>query len=298
MFRYNSLNNYLKEKFNKKVYKIAIDCGFTCPNRDGTLGTGGCIFCSEGGSGEFAEGGSDIKEQILRAKERIRSKTRGQCGYICYFQSFTNTYAPVEKLRELYFSVLDDEEIVAISIATRPDCLSAEVIGLLDELNGLIPVWVELGLQTSNERTAKMINRCYKNSCYKEAVYKLKSINVEVITHVIIGLPSESVEDYINTVDFACKCGTDGLKLQLLHVLKNTCLSKIDYKPLTMDEYFYALKKCIEIIPSNVVIHRLTGDGDKKQLIAPLWSADKHNVLNRLNKYMNDNNVIQGSKRR
>ena len=297
MFIYNSQNNYLKKKFNKKVYKIAIDCGFTCPNRDGTKGRGGCIFCSAGGSGEFAESGTNIKEQIQKAKDRIHSKVKGECGYICYFQSFTNTYAPVDMLRKLYFSVLDDNEIVAISIATRPDCISDEVFKLLGELNKKIPVWVELGLQTSNEETARLINRCYENLCYSDTVYRLKSIGIEVITHVIIGLPNETVTDYVNTVEFACKNGTDGIKLQLLHVLKNTRLANIDYTPLTMDEYFYALKRCLEIIPPEVVIHRLTGDGDKKILIAPMWSADKHNVLNNLNKYMNDNNVIQGGKR-
>ena len=297
MFIYNSLNNYLKKKFNKKVYKIAIDCGFTCPNRDGTKGRGGCIFCSAGGSGEFAESGTNIKVQIQKAKDRIHSKVKGECGYICYFQSFTNTYAPIDTLRSLYFSVLDDKEIVAISIATRPDCISDEVFKLLGELNKKIPVWVELGLQTSNEETARLINRCYENLSYSDTVFRLKSIGIEVITHVIIGLPNETVTDYVNTVEFACENGTDGIKLQLLHVLKNTRLANIDYTPLTMDEYFYALKRCLEIIPPEVVIYRLTGDGDKKILIAPMWSADKHNVLNNLNKYMNDNNVIQGSKR-
>lgn len=297
MFIYNSLNSYLREKFNKKIYKIALDCGFTCPNRDGTKGVGGCIFCSEGGSGEFAESGKDIKKQIQKAKERVQAKIKGDCGYICYFQSFTNTYAPVEVLRKLFFSVLDDKDIVAISIATRPDCISGEVLELLSELNEKIPVWVELGFQTSNEKTAKLINRCYENLCYTDTVLRLKGKRIEVITHVIIGLPNETVEDYVNTVDFVCKNGTDGIKLQLLHVLKNTRLAEIDYTPLSMEEYFYALKRCIEIIPSDVVIHRLTGDGDKKILIAPMWSADKHNVLNMMNKYMNENNVIQGSKR-
>ncbi len=297
MKRYNSLNDYLKNKYNKKLYKIALDIGTTCPNRDGTKGTGGCIFCSCGGSGEFAESGNDIKTQLSKAKERIKSKTKGNCGYIAYFQSFSNTYAPIEVLREKFFSVIDDNEVEIISIATRPDCLGEEVISLLKELNEKIPVWVELGLQTSNEHTAQLINRCYENEVFIEAVNNLKKIGIEVIAHVIIGLPGENTVDYINTVKFACNAGIDGIKLQLLHVLKNTKLEKINYTPLTMEEYFYNLKKCIEIISPEIVIHRLTGDGDKKLLIAPLWSADKHNVLNSLNKYFEENNVLQGSKR-
>ncbi len=297
MKRYNSLNDYLKNKFNKKIYKIAIDIGGTCPNRDGTKGIGGCIFCSIGGSGEFAEKGTNIKVQLSRAKERISKKVKGERGYIAYFQSFTNTYAPVEKLRDNFFSVLDDNEVEVISIATRPDCLGNEVLALLKELNKKIPVWVELGLQTSNEKTAKVINRCYENKEFSDAVSKLKNIGIEVIAHVIIGLPGEDTQDYMNTVKYACDSGIDGIKLQLLHILKNTALEKMEYEPLTMEEYFYNLRACLEVIPENVVIHRLTGDGDKKQLIAPLWSADKHNVLNNMNKYFEEHNVIQGSKR-
>lgn len=297
MERYNSLNSYLKKKYNKKIYKIAIDVNGTCPNRDGTKGTGGCIFCSCLGSGDFAEKGDDILLQLAEAKKRIKSKIKGEARYIAYFQSFTNTYAPIEVMRKNFFSVLEDKEIEIISIATRPDCLGDEVIGLLKELNDRIPVWVELGLQTSNEKTAKLINRCYKNSEFTEAVERLKKIGIEVIAHIIIGLPGENTDDCVNTVKFACNAGIDGIKLQLLHVLKDTALEKMDYKPLSMEEYFYNLKNCLEIIPPDVVIHRLTGDGDKKQLIAPLWSADKHNVLNSMNKYFEINNVIQGSKR-
>lgn len=295
MFKYNSANNYFKKRFGKKVYKIAVDCGFTCPNRDGTKGVGGCIFCSEGGSGEFAIKGTDISLQLKQAKEKVKNKINGDKGYICYFQSFTNTYAPVEKLREIYYSVLSDKELVAISIATRPDCLSDDVLALLEELNQKIPVFIELGLQTSNEKTAQIINRCYDNQCFIEAVEKLKKINIEVIAHIIIGLPDETVKDYVNSVKFASFCGVKGIKLQLLHVLKNTRLALMEYTPLSMEDYFYALKECLINIPPEIVIHRLTGDGDKKILIAPLWSGDKHNVLNKLNEYMNKNNVIQGS---
>lgn len=298
MKRYNLLNDYLKNKYNKKLYKISLDLGLTCPNRDGTKGVGGCIFCSCGGSGEFAESGNNIKEQLSKAKERIKSKTKGDCGYIAYFQSFTNTYAPIEFLREKFFSVIDEPDVEIISIATRPDCLGIEVLLLLKELNEKIPVWVELGLQTSNENTAEFINRCYKNKVFVQAINNLKKIGIEVIAHVIIGLPGENTEDYLNTVKFACDAGVDGIKLQLLHVLKNTQLEKMNYKPLTMEEYFYNLKECIEIIPPDVVIHRLTGDGDKKILVAPLWSADKHNVLNSMNRYFEENNVVQGAKRR
>lgn len=295
MFIYNSLNNYLKNRFGKRVYKLSLDCGFTCPNRDGTKGVGGCIFCSQGGSGEFAEKGADIIKQLEGAKQRIKNKISGEAGYICYFQSFTNTYASIERLKKLYFSVLGVKDIVAISIATRPDCLNDDVIELLNQLNKIIPVFVELGLQTSNEKTAKLINRCYENNCFKAAVEKLNKINIEVIAHIIIGLPGETVNDYVTSVKYACFCGIKGIKLQLLHVLKNTALADMDYTPLTMEEYFFALKNCIENIPSEVVIHRLTGDGDKKLLIKPLWSGNKHNVLNKLNAYMNENNVIQGS---
>lgn len=298
MKRYSSLNDYLKKRYNKKIYKIALDIRTTCPNRDGTKGTGGCVFCSCGGSGEFAESGNNIKDQVKNAKERIKNKVKGECGYIAYFQSFTNTYAPIEYLREKFFSVTEDDEIKIISIATRPDCLDEDVLLLLEELNNKIPVWVELGLQTSNKNTAQLINRCYENEVFVEAVKKLKKLNIEVIAHIIIGLPGEQTSDYVNSVKFACDAGIDGIKLQLLHVLKNTKLEKMNYTTLSMEEYFYNLKECIEIIPQNVVIHRLTGDGDKKQLVAPMWSADKHNVLNSLNRYFEENNVIQGSKRR
>ncbi|MBE7092476.1 MAG: TIGR01212 family radical SAM protein [Clostridiales bacterium] len=295
MFVYNSLNSYLKKRFVKKIYKLSVDCGFTCPNRDGSKGVGGCVFCSQGGSGEFASKGNDILNQLEDAKQRIKNKVKGNAGYICYFQSFTNTYAPVEKLRKLYYSVLNIKDIVAISIATRPDCLPDDVLNLLGELNKKIPVFVELGLQTSNEITANIINRCYENSCFSQAVEKLNKLNIEVIAHVIIGLPGENIQDYVNSVKYASECGIKGIKLQLLHVLKNTALEKMNYTPLTMDEYFYALKCCIENIPPEIVIHRLTGDGDKKILIKPLWSGNKHNVLNKLKNYMEENNVIQGS---
>ena len=270
----------MKKRFGKKVYKLALNAGFTCPNRDGTKGVGGCIFCSAGGSGEFAAAGTGILRQIEEAKARVAS----------------NTYAPVEQLRRLFFTAARVEEVAAISVATRPDCLPAGVLALLAELNQLKPVWVELGLQTSNEKTARLINRCYENECFSYAVKELKQRGVEVIAHVILGLPGETREDMLRTVRFACGCGIDGIKLQLLHVLKNTPLAQMDYTPLTMAEYFDIAAACIEVIPPWVVIHRLTGDGDKRLLLAPAWSADKHRVLNGLMRVLEEKNIVQGSK--
>ena len=294
MERYRSLNGYLKEKFGKKVYKLAVDAGFTCPNRDGTVGVGGCIFCSEHGSGDFAESGNDIKKQLAAAKKRVAAKVPDDCGYICYFQSYTNTYAPTEKLRELFSAAIDEPDVVALSVATRPDCINAENAALLGELNRIKPVFVELGLQTSSETTAKLINRCYPNSVFTNAAELLRSFGIEVIVHVIIGLPGESEEDILSTIDFVAAHEVQGIKLQLLHVLKGTALAETDYTPLSMEEYFHILGRCIERLPPEIVIHRLTGDGDKRTLIAPLWSADKHRVLNSLKRYLDEKDIIQG----
>ena len=294
MERYRSLNGYLKEKFGKKVYKLAVDAGFTCPNRDGTAGVGGCIFCSVHGSRDFAESGDDIKKQLAAAKKRVAAKVPDDCGYICYFQSYTNTYAPTDKLRALFSAAMEEPDIVALSVATRPDCINEENAALLGELNRIKPVFVELGLQTSNENTAKLINRCYPNSVFTRAVKLLRSHNIEVIVHVIIGLPGESEEDILRTIDFVSSHNVQGIKLQLLHVLKGTALAQMDYTPLTMEEYFHILGGCIERLPPEIVIHRLTGDGDKRTLIAPLWSADKHRVLNSLKRYLDEQDIIQG----
>lgn len=285
--KYTTLNSYLKERFGTKVYKLAIDGGFTCPNRDGTLGTKGCIFCSAGGSGDFAEDRSlSITEQIENAKKRVEKKIKDG-KYIAYFQAFTNTYAPVERLREVYTEAINHPDVVAISIGTRPDCLDDDVLSLLNELNKIKPIFVELGLQTIHERTAEYIRRGYTLNVYDKAVNDLHNIGINVVTHVIIGLPNESVTDMLETVEYVCRV-TDGIKLQLLHVLKNTDLAQ-DYHDgkfsvLTLDEYTDIIKKCLEIIPPSVVVHRLTGDGAKRDLIAPLWSADKKNVLNTINK--------------
>ncbi|MBQ1871705.1 MAG: TIGR01212 family radical SAM protein [Lachnospiraceae bacterium] len=282
------LNDYLIDRFGCKVYKIALSGGFTCPNRDGTLDTGRCIFCSKGGSGEFAEDSAlSITEQIERGKTRIASKIKNG-KYIAYFQSFTGTYAPIERLEKLYSEAIGHSDIVALSVATRPDCLEPGVLELLSKLNKIKPVWIELGLQTINERTAEYIRRGYPLSVYDDAVKELKERGIEVITHVILGLPGETKKDMLSTVRHVCDIGSDGIKLQLLHILKNTDLEK-EYEAgkvtvLSEDEYIDILRDCVKIIPDNTVIHRLTGDGDKKLLIAPIWSADKKHVLNRIRK--------------
>ena len=281
-----SLNEYLRDRFGCKVYKIALNGGFTCPNRDGTLGTGGCIFCSAGGSGEFAEDSSlSITEQIDRGKKRVSDKIKDG-KYIAYFQAYTGTYAPTDRLKRLYTEAISHPDIAVLSIATRPDCLPDEVLDLLEELCKIKPVWIELGLQTIHDRSVKYIRRGYENAVYDKAVSELHGRGIEVITHVIIGLTGETKEDIINTVRYACDKGTDGIKLQLLHVLKGTDL-EADYnnglvKILSEDEYIDILKSCVAVIPENVVIHRLTGDGDKKLLVAPLWSGDKKHVYNRI----------------
>ena len=289
--KYTSLNQYLKVRFGTKIYKIALDGGFTCPNRDGTLGTRGCIFCSKGGSGDFAESRKlSIYDQIEQGKRKVAGKIKDG-KYIAYFQAFTNTYASVDRLQALYIQAIEHEDIVALSIGTRPDCLSEEVIELLERLNKIKPIFVELGLQTIHEDTAKYIRRGYELSVYDDAVRRLHKAGLNVVTHLIIGLPNETKEDMLKSVEYVCNV-TDGIKLQLLHILKGTDLEaqyndgKI--KTLTLDEYCDIICDCIKIIPKNVVIHRLTGDGAKKDLIAPLWSADKKNVLNTLNKRINE----------
>ena len=276
---YYSFNQYLKEKFGCKVYKICINAGFTCPNRDGTLDTRGCIFCSAGGSGDFAESAAlSVTEQIEKGKARVKNKIKSG-KYIAYFQAFTNTYAPVETLRKKFTEAINHPDIVMLSVATRPDCLPEEVIELLKELNRIKPVSVELGLQTIHEKTAAYIRRGYPLACYDSAVKRLKAADIDTVCHIILGLPGESEQEMLESVEYVCKSGINGIKLQLLHVLRGTDLA-VDYaagkfEVLTMEEYLKIIKKCLEIIPKNIVIHRLTGDGAKKDLIAPLWSADK-----------------------
>ncbi|MFQ9515644.1 MAG: TIGR01212 family radical SAM protein [Eubacterium sp.] len=295
---YNSLNSYLKNKFHTKVYKLALSSGLSCPNRDGKLSDTGCIFCSNGGSGEFA---SDcrlsITEQIEAAKEKVSLKIKNG-KYIAYFQSFTNTYGNPEYLRQIFTEAISHPDIVALSISTRPDCLPDEVLKLLNELNKIKPVWVELGLQTINEKTAEYINRGYKLDVFDSAVRALNTIHVDVIVHLIIGLPGESRTDMINSIRYVTAMNIAGIKLQLLHVLKNTPLEKEyllkKFDVLSMEEYVDILAECLMYIPENIVIHRLTGDGPKSILLAPLWSGDKKKVLNYMNHRFNELNVIQG----
>ncbi len=289
---YLSFNKYLKDKFGQKVYKISLDGGFTCPNRDGKIDTRGCIFCSKGGSGDFAQNRNlSITEQIESGKKIVEKKIKSG-KYIAYFQAFTNTYAPVEILRAKYSEAINHHDIVALSIATRPDCLGDDVIELLDEMNKIKPVFVELGLQTIHSDSAKYIRRGYSLEVYNEAVKKLKNIGVNIVVHIILGLPNESEEDMLESVKYVCQSQIDGIKLQLLHVIAGTDLAK-DYekglfKTLEFDEYVELIAKCVAIMPKNIVIHRLTGDGAKKDLIAPLWSADKKRVLNAINKALRE----------
>lgn len=286
--KYLSLNKYLRDTFGDKVYKISLNAGFTCPNRDGKIDTRGCIFCSRGGSGDFAESAEkSITEQIELGKKRVENKIKSG-KYIAYFQAFTNTYAPVAVLREKFYEAIMHKDIVAVSIATRPDCLGSDVINLLDELNKIKPVFVELGLQTIHKESAQYIRRGYDLSIYDKAVEDLKKTGVNIVVHIILGLPNESKKDMIESVKYVCDSGINGIKLQLLHILKNTDLADEYYlgnvKPIEFDEYLDIIKACVEIIPENIVIHRLTGDGAKKDLIAPLWSADKKRVLNAINR--------------
>jgi len=285
---YKTANEHYKDKFGCKVYKLSLDGGFTCPNRDGSIATGGCIFCSDKGSGEFAEQGADILAQLENAKKRVAKKIKDG-KYIAYFQSFTNTYAPYERLKTLFYQAISPDDIVGLNVATRPDCLPEETLDLLKELNKIKPVTVELGLQTASDGVGEYINRGYKTACYQDAVSRLKKAGLEVITHIIIGLPDD---DPVATTGYAVGCGTDGVKFHLLHILKNTRLAK-EYEQgkvqaLTLEAYAEILKRCIDSLPEGVVVHRITGDGAKKDLIAPLWSADKKTTLNYLNRYLRD----------
>lgn len=281
---YHSLDYHMKAVFGQKVYKLAINGGFTCPNRDGTLGQKGCIFCSAGGSGDFAASRNNpIADQIEEGKALLRNKNTGD-RYIAYFQAYTNTYAPVKYLRQLYTEALNHPDIVGISIATRPDCLSEDIIGLLADLNNTKPVWVELGLQTIHEKTAAYIRRGYPLSCFEAALERLSEAGLDTIVHTILGLPSETPEDMLETHRYLADKNIQGIKPQLLHVLKNTDLA-LDYDQnhfhiLTLEEYTDLLIQCIEVLPPQVVVHRITGDGPKSLLIAPQWSGHKKYVLN------------------
>ena len=283
---YTTLSDYYRRKFGCKVYKLAIDAGLTCPNRDGTIDTRGCIFCSAYGGGEFAEGAcGSVAQQLERAKARVRAKNRDG-KYIAYFQSFSNTYGPIERLRKLYMDAIAPEDVVGLAIGTRPDCLPPEIVELLGEINRIKPVSVELGLQTIHPETVRYIRRGYDNDVYFDAVRRLKAAGIEVVTHIILGLPGEIAEMAMQTTAAAVNAGTDGVKFHLLHVLRGTDLEQ-DYlagkfRCLELEEYACWLKLCLQHVPKDVVVHRITGDGAKWDLIAPLWSADKKRVLNYL----------------
>lgn len=298
--RYYALDYYLKETYHEKMYKLSLNGGCTCPNRDGTCGTKGCIFCSEGGSGDFApEAGLSIKEQLAAGKGQVSQKYHGN-SYIAYFQAFTNTYAPVSHLRAMFTEAIADPEVKILSIATRPDCLSPEVLALLAELNQQKPVWIELGLQTIHETTARFIRRGYELSVFEEAVRQLREINITVIVHVILFLPGESEADMLKTITYLNTMPVQGIKLQLLHILENTDLAdvyrKTPFPVPDMETYFRVLGKCICHLRPDIVIHRLTGDGPKSLLIAPLWTGNKRLVLNALRKYFCEENIWQGKK--
>lgn len=282
-----TMNDYCREKFGKKLYKLSLDGGFTCPNRDGTKGTGACIFCSSSGSGDFAEAGNDIGQQIEKAKARVAHKNKGG-GYIAYFQSFTSTYAPVERLEGLFLEAINHPDIDVLSVATRPDCLPDEVLELLGELNKIKPVWVELGLQTSKKESIGYIGRCYDNEEYINAVERLHEKGIYVITHIILGLPGEDAGDMKNTLLFALENKTDGIKLQLLHILRDSRLfgeyEKGRVNALTKAQYLEILMSLLPLIPENVAVHRITGDGNKNTLVAPMWSADKKDALNSISR--------------
>lgn len=284
------LSDHYREKFGCKVYKLSLDGGFTCPNRDGTCGTKGCIFCAGDGSGAFAEKDcGDVRQQLEQAKRRVEAKNKNG-KYIAYFQSFTGTYAPVDYLRRVYSEAMAPEEIVGLAVGTRPDCLGDDVIALLAQLNRKKTVSVELGLQTVHEDTVRYIRRGYDTAVYFDAVKRLKAAGLEVVTHIILGLPGEKVDMMMETTRQAAAAGTDGVKFHLLHVLRGTDLAE-DYaagkfEVLSMEEYGEILKTCISVLPEHTVIHRITGDGAKKDLIAPMWSADKKKVLNYLHKVL------------
>ena len=285
---YATLNDHYRARFGCKIYKLSLDAGFTCPNRDGTVGSRGCIFCSESGSCEFSEKAcGSIAAQLESAKDRVRQKNRDG-KYIAYFQSFTNTYAPVDKLESLYREAMSGEDIVALAIATRPDCLPPEVIDLLASLNREKPVYVELGLQTIHPDTICYIRRGYDNEVYFRAVAALKAAGIHVVTHIIIGLPGETCAHAVETTRAAVSAGTDGVKFHLLHVLRGTDLERDflagKFQCLSLEEYAERLKACLAVLPEHIVVHRITGDGAKRDLVAPLWSADKKRVLNYLSR--------------
>lgn len=298
--RYYSFDSYLKQTFGEKIYKVSLNGGFTCPNRDGTLGTNGCIFCSEGGSGDFApDAVLPINEQIKESIRMIRQKTDA-AKYIAYFQAFTNTYAPYEKLHSLFYDAILREEIVGLAVGTRPDCLPPDVLELLDELNRIKPVFVELGLQTIHEETAQFIRRGYPLSCFEQAVKALHDLKINVVVHLILGLPGETEEMMLQSVRYLNQLPVNGVKFSLLHVLKHTDLGKIyeeaPFPVYDLDDYVGLVIRCMEELREDIVIHRLTGDGPKDLLIAPRWTLNKRKVLNEISRRMKETDSRQGKR--
>lgn len=293
--RYNHLNKYLKEKFGERTLKICIDAGFTCPNRDGKISTGGCIFCSEKGSGEHIKH-NDIKKQIITHLESYRGERANK--FIAYFQNFTNTYDTLDNLKEKYDSCLIDDRIVALAIATRPDCITEDIVKLLASYKDRLHVFVELGLQTSNDETAKIINRGYESKVFTEAVNLLNKYDIEVITHIMVGLPNESFEEIKQTVEFLNKHNIQGLKIHSCYVVENTKLAKLyqvgNYSPISLDEYLEYASYIITHINPNIILHKVSGDAPKDLLIAPEWNSHKKWILNGLDKLLTEKNLYQG----
>ena len=296
--RYYSLDYYIKETYGEKLYKLSLDGGMTCPNRDGSIDNRGCIFCSAGGSGDFAgDRRLSIREQISEAKHLVSRKHTGS-SYIAYFQAYTNTYAPVDYLEKIFTEAISEPDIRILSIATRPDCLSYEVLELLSRLNQIKPLWVELGLQTMHKKSADFIRRGYDLDVFEKAVYDLKNIGITVITHVILCLPDENTTMMLETISYLNELPIDGIKLQLLHILKGTDLANVyEANPFSLpnlEEYVELLGQIISHLREDIVIHRLTGDGPKSLLIAPLWTGNKRLVLNHIQKYLKDADIWQG----
>ena len=296
--RYYSLDYYLKKTYGEKMYKLSLNGGMTCPNRDGTLGDRGCIFCSSGGSGDFASSPSlSIPEQIQMGKDLVARKYTGH-SYIAYFQAYTNTYASVEYLEKIFMEAISEPEVKILSIATRPDCLNKEILALLEKLNRFKPVWIELGLQTIHEKSASFIRRGYALPTFEEAVSNLRKIGIDIIVHVILYLPTETESMMLQTVSYLNKMDIQGIKLQLLHILKYTDLAvyyeKHHFHLPTLEEYVVLLSRCISSLRPDIVIHRLTGDGPKDILIAPTWTGNKRLVLNTIQQYLKKQDIRQG----
>ena len=296
--RYHSLNYFLRDKFGEKVFKISLDGGFSCPNRDGKISSGGCLFCSESGSGDYAgDRELSITKQFNDIKEMMAHKWKNG-KYIAYFQAYTNTYAPVEELRRKYEEALNQEDVVAIAIATRPDCLGDDVLDLLQEINNKVYLWIELGLQTSNDETAKRINRGYKLEIFEDAMRKLKERNIDVVVHDILGLPVETKEDMLKTIEYIAQSGAKGIKFHLLHLMKQTPMVKVydkgELEFLSQEDYIDLITKGISMLPKEMVVHRLTGDAPRELLIGPMWSLKKWEVLNSIDKALEDNDLWQG----